>query len=464
MTDNQRQTIKPRFSGNSPYLVYEFDASTEPGQPGEPSVIDAPEQLASRDLVRLTLVDPNKPVVRGQGGVIVEVPAANVVATTPHFADQPNGDPMLSAEELLAATPAGEVSSVFVRGGTPHGKVEVVGYYFAATLEHGATDSRLAGAVRRAAKQRDLAVHQVMQPPKYQHNRCERIGNGLVVDFDNKRHVFPDYDPRSLADPSAALPGYLVDDGVDRRWMGFVDCREALNFAVDAGAISRDESAQMRKLYDHADRFRTLPDIEFDERGEIVSVTRVAGDDLGEQREVLSAPALPGSGASSHIVNLYEQRRQHRISEASGRPVKTDKFTRPLPDDHARALVELARRALPEHAHVVASFAQRVEVDLEHRRRVRAVSERFAKAHEARARARREMTVRESRMRAFGNAGNAGAGRDAVAAPTPEAPATPSTPTRPERATPAIRPERQPSHLMSERRASTGRGLAGPQL
>jgi hypothetical protein len=311
------------------------------------SMYNEPERVGERVSLSMSLIDSGHTATWGNAGLIIEAPKANIAITSPIDAGILNADhELLSAmanagnimdgDELLERTSVyehNEIVAVCARGA---GQVALKGFFYKTTTNGQALDLQLANRMKVHGMLLDLPVVPIAQKSPYAENGFERVNGNFAIRFGGEHYLIN-------GTHSDQYNFFATDEFGNSYFASPNQITSALDYAVEAGEITREEAAAHQERYHEANKQRSLPHVTFAEDGTIRQITQVTGYGAAEARVIISRT---GKGT---VVNARQE--QAEINQRMlGGPRSSEYEDKALPPYRVARVIEAACETLDEEA------------------------------------------------------------------------------------------------------------------
>ncbi len=312
---------------------------------GDQSVqaFDRPERMHERVSVSMSLIDQDHTDTWGDGGLIMDVPAGNVVITSPQDAgvDNRNRPELLAAksktapmtgDKLLAGSEEHSYNEVVALGTHEEQQVRTVGFFIKVTEWLRPYDAALAERLRLHAERLGLPLIEIIKPTPFRERAAEKNSDtSSSVHFGGWRFNLYYGETSGMG---------AINELMRIRFPSPQRVGGALDYGVRHGVLTRDQAERVGQAYEARIEERRTPKPVYGDDGRLIHVKCTVGYEDKERQFII----CQGGASVSNMIMQAEQARY--ASRYSARDQESSGSRIPLTAEQADMIIERACAAL----------------------------------------------------------------------------------------------------------------------
>lgn len=268
------------------------------------NLYEQPERVLERVSLSMSLIDQDHTGTWGDGGIIIEVPEKNIVATSNTDMGSMNSDPdflrsqfacsaKYSGDGLMQVTAPIMYNEVVAFANVDGSKIALKGFFYKTDRHGEPLNEIIARQMEMHASRLGLPVVKVQTPGMFPKNEIKQEGDNnekIAVHLDGCRYLLAGYDDRN----------FKVVDGERMDFAAPQDMEKVLSFLKDNGY---DDSSlnEIREAHAFADQERQKAKVTFDDHGNVESVKKEEGYGRSQTEYVVTF------GGDARRVNVEEE-------------------------------------------------------------------------------------------------------------------------------------------------------------
>lgn len=325
-----------------------FKAQTGEGWQSDPSqgdqlisLFEEPERVAERISLSMSLIDQDHTGTWGDGGIVVEVPEENILATGATDLGSSNSDLSLlrsrfsqqakyTGDVLLKLSSPAQYNEVVAVANLGGNKIRLKGLFYKTNSRGEALNEAIAGQMQMHAHRLGLPLIKIQDPAAYPEDEIINEKGHLSVHLDGWRYLISGYGDMDFNETEGGKMDFISPQG-----MGAV-----LRYMARQG-FGYDELSAIEKRYIKSDQERHRAKVSFNEDGSVEKIEKLAG--YGKAQVRLS---VSGAGYAKRVI--VEEEIKHINKTMLGNNLNSDvsRAYLPMSREEVEELVQEARKGL----------------------------------------------------------------------------------------------------------------------
>ena len=242
------------------------------------NLYEQPERVAQRVSLSMSLIDQDHTGTLGDGGIIVEVPEQNIIATSTQDMGSMNSDPHFlrqqfassaryDGDELLQMSNPSTYNEVVAFANVDRSKIALKGFFYKTDSKGDPLNETVARKVRMHASRLGLPVVPVKTPELYAKNEICDQDDKLAVHLDGNRYLLGGYGDSNFR---------LFDEKGHSYFISPEQMQSVLSFMKTQGYGDNFTTALLAD-YEQANEDYFRAKFTFDDNGEVKAVKKIEG-------------------------------------------------------------------------------------------------------------------------------------------------------------------------------------------
>lgn len=329
------------------------------------NLYEQPERVAQRVSLSMSLIDQDHTGTWGDGGIIVEVPEENIVATGDQDMGAMNSDPEFlkqqfassvryNGDELLQLSAPSSYNEVIALANVDGSKIKLKGFFIKTDSKGEPLNETVARKMRMHASRLGLPIVTVKKPRLYANNEVEDKGDKLAVHLDGNRYLLSGYGDSNFKFYDEKLYDYFISP----------EQMQAVLTFMQAEGYDDNYTTALLADYEQANQEYFRAKLFFDDDGQVDSIKKIEGYGKHQTEYVIGAKGY------AHVVNKeMEMKRIEESMLGDGTRMigfDDDYVYRPMSRYQAENLIAEASDALTEdQQEIVQKWSAEILPDLE---------------------------------------------------------------------------------------------------